>query len=457
MSTAELRCETHGTETRLRCAQCNTPICTECLVHTDVGLRCRECAEPVPAPTGGRRSRRGLAFGLALAGVGLLVAVVALLVVGPFDGQQEIIVAEEAVGEWSEAPPLNAVRGETSATALQDGQVAIVGGGLGAQALPATEVFDPEADTWSPAEALVQARRGHRVVRLEDGRLLAAGGIADGDVLGSAELFDPTEGTWESTDTMTQPRLGHSLTVLTDGRVLAAGGAGGERPEGAEDIQAQVVPSDTAEIYDPETGEWTAIGGMLAPRFEHTATALPDGRVLLAGGLSIAEEETAPTDSVELFDPSNGTFSRAAGMEVPRSDHAAVTLDDDRVLVVAGDLGGRVTGRVEVFDFERGSWTGVASLNGERRGHAATLLEDGTVLVSGGESVRDGARTSLGFAERYDPEADSWDRAGDMECPRSRHGQALLPDGRVLAAGGDAAFPGEPPVARSCVEIYDPE
>lgn len=459
MTAQQLRCEAHQAETRLTCAHCGTPICTRCLVRTDVGLRCRECAAPAHAPTAARSRRRGR-LGLVLAGVGLVAVIAAAVILLPLGGQEQVIIegdGGEVVGEWAEAPSLGDVRGETSAVALPGGRVAVFGGGLGAQALPAVEVFDAAADGWTTTEPMEQARRGHRAVALPDGRVLVAGGIDEGEVLASAEVFDPEVESWEPVGEMTQPRLGHSLTVLDDGRVLAAGGAGGQRPEGTEDLQAQVIPTASAEVYDPETQEWTAVDDLLAPRFEHTATRLGDGRVLLAGGRSVTEDAVEPTDSVALFDAASDTFSRAAAMEVGRADHAAVTLADGRVLVVGGDLGNRVTGRAEVFDFQQGAWRGIASLSRERRGHAATRLEDGTVLVSGGETVREGARTSLGRAERYDADEDAWTSAGEMGCPRSRHGQVLLADGRVLAAGGDAAFPGEPPVARSCAEVYQPE
>lgn len=459
MTAEQLRCEAHQAETRLTCANCGTPICTRCLVRTDVGLRCRECAAPAHPPTAKRSRRRGR-LGLVLAGVGLVVVIAAVVILVPFGGGERVVIegdAGEVVGEWSEGPSLNDVRGETTAVGLSNGQVAVIGGGLGTRALADVELFDEGASDWSATEPMGQARRGHRAVVLQDERVLVAGGIHQGQVLASAEVFDPAAESWETVGDMSQPRLGHTLTVLEDGRVLATGGAGGERPEGTEDLQAQVVPSATAEVYDPETQEWTAVDDMLAPRFEHTATRLGDGRVLLTGGQTVAEDAVGPTDSVELFDSGSETFSRAAAMEVERTDHAAVTLADGRVLVVGGDLGNRATGRAEVFDFQRGAWRGVASLTRERRGHAATRLEDGTVLVSGGETVREGARTSLGGAERYDPDDDTWTSAGEMECPRSRHGQALLPDGTVLTAGGDAAFPGEPPVARSCAEIYHPE
>lgn len=453
MTAEAMRCEAHGTETRLTCAQCGTPICPQCLVRTDVGLRCRACAAPAAQPLG--RGGRGLGLGLVAAGLALLAVVAGVVVVLVLGEDEEQVAAREVVGEWTEAASLGDVRGETSAATLDDGRVVVVGGGLGDQALGATELFDPDTGNWTETEGLATARRGHELVELADGRVMVSGGIAGSEVLASAEVYDPADGSWTSAADMSQPRLGHTMTRLADGRVLAAGGAGGDT--GDVEVEAQVVPGRTAEVYDPEADAWTPVDDMVASRFDHTATVLGDGRVLLAGGLSLSDDTVAPTDSAELFDPSGGSFSRASSMQGPRADHAAVALEDGRVLVAGGDRGSRTTAAVEIFDFDRGAWSGAASLNRARRGHAATVLADGAVLVSGGESVQDGTRTSLGDAEHYDLDADVWHQAGEMGCPRSRHGQARLADGSVLAVGGDAAFPGEPPIARSCAEIYRPD
>ena len=120
-------------------------------------------------------------------------------------------------------------------------------------------------------------RYGHTATLLQDGRVLVAGGV-DNAVLASAELYDPTTGTFSPTGDMTVPRVGHTATLLLDGRVLIAGGA--------NDANGTLnKPVYSAEIYDPRTGTFAAIGHMPGPTGS-TATLLKDGRVLFAGGVT---------------------------------------------------------------------------------------------------------------------------------------------------------------------------
>ncbi|HEX2029268.1 MAG TPA: kelch repeat-containing protein [Nitriliruptorales bacterium] len=386
--------------------------------------------------------------------VGLVVIAAALLTSGVLGREDAPVDVGPVVGTWEQAPALQRIRGSTSAIALPDGKVAAVGGGLGSVPLAATELLDPDAQAWTPTGDLTEARRGHRAVALEDGRLLVAGGFDGSDLLASAEVYDPAAGTWSPTGPMAEPRLGHTMTVLADGAVLVTGGTGetGAAGQGSQSIQ----PSASAELYEPDTGIWESVGEMLVPRFEHTATPLPDGRVLIAGGQGRQRDEVAPVADVELYDPNTRTFSRTAPMLNARTDHAAAALDDGRVLVVGGDAGDAAIATAELFEPARGSWSEVAPMRQPRRGHSVTLLEDGTVLAAAGEFFVRGSRTSLASAERYDPAEDVWANAGEMGCPRSEHGAARLADGTVLLAAGDAAFPGNPPIAQSCVDVYSP-
>lgn len=449
------RCEAHGTPTRLTCSECGTPICPHCLVRTDVGLRCERCATPgavgIPA-----RPRRGLAvaIGTSLAGLVLLGALLATT--GALDGEAPRgEAATRAVGTWTRARPLQSVRGSTSAVALANGSVMVVGGGVGSVPVAASEVFDPATGGWSRSGRLAQARRGHRAVVLADGSQLVAGGIAAGRLLASAEVHGRSaDASWTAVGKMGEPRLGHSLTALPDGRVLVAGGTGGTAPAGQGG--QTVRPVGSAEVFDPRTRRWTAAGRMMVPRFEHTASLLPDGRVLLAGGLGRSGGQTVPVASAELYDPRTGAFSRAGEMASPRTDHAAATLRDGRVLVSGGDRRTTPLGSAEVFDPRGATWSRAPSLTRARRGHSATLLNDGTVLVAGGERFVEGARSSLSSTERFDPRRGAWRNAGEMSCARSEQAAALLPDGSVLVAGGDAAFPGESPKAQRCVDRYRP-
>ncbi len=463
MVTQTLKCERHGETTRLTCVDCGQAICPKCMTRTEVGLKCERCAEPVAAPDavlGGRPSRLPLVAGLA----GLaLVALVAFIALRPSEPSEQPAVALSPVGTWTEAPGLTTIRGTTTAVVLDDGRVLAAGGGVGAIALSAAEVFDPSAEAWQEVAPPAGARRGHQAVALEDGRVLVAGGLAEGVPLATAEVYDPTADTWSPVASMAVPRLGHSLTRLADGRVLAAGGSALESDEAAAGGQT-IRTEASSEIFDPASGTWSPGGPMGTPRFEHTATLLGDGRVLVVGGLGPTGEGDAvgPLASTELYDPAAEAFVGASGLSAARANHAAALLNDNAVIVsggAGGESGDVSLASAEVFDSRAGAWTAVGAMGTTRTGHSATRLDDGRILVAGGETVRRGERRSLTSGEVFEFDrgaSGEWRSAGDMACPRSEQAAVLLGDGSVLVIAGDAAFPGQAPTAQSCVGRYQP-
>lgn len=277
---------------------------------------------------------------------------------------------------------------------------------------------------------------------LADGRVLVAGG-EDGrrTPLASAALYDPASGHWALTGPLWTPRRLHSATLLADGRVLVAGGLAGPPA-----VPASGVAS--AEVYDPKAGTWTPVAAMIEPRFGHSASLLPGGKVLVAGGNAIRSADTnRPLRTAEVYDPATGQWTQAAPMADGRFGHPAVTLADNRVLVVGGAV---TVGRgqysalayCEVFDPVAGTWTPTGSLVSARKSHQATLLKDGGVLVSGGDIA--GVNVGWSFYpysqttfERFDPVGGTWSAVGDMWWGRSHHRAHLLPaSGKVLALGG---------------------
>jgi hypothetical protein len=151
---------------------------------------------------------------------------------------------------------------------------------------------------------MIEARAHHTATLLRDGRVLVAGGSSVGFIipegvephlLASAELYDPGSGSWTPTGSMIEVRNGHTATLLPDGRVLVAGGYS---------VGGVGGPVASAELYDPSTGSWTPTGSMMRARAGHTATLLPDGRVLVAGG---SGGDSGTVASAELYDPGSGT------------------------------------------------------------------------------------------------------------------------------------------------------
>lgn len=459
MATQTLKCDRHGEATRLTCVDCAKPICPKCFVRTAVGLKCDPCSQPAaPAPAiTARPSRRPMLF--VLAGLAVIIVAVVLLLRPP-----EVVQPRQTplppVGQWTSAGDLGTIRGTTTAVTLDDGRVLVAGGGVGAIPLAAALLYEPQAGEWRPTAGLGQARRGHQAVLLADGRVLLAGGFAGGDVLASTEIYDPETESWSRTADMTVPRLGHSLTTLGDGRVLAAGGTGpggAGSPGGGQTLR----PQDSAEIFDPATGQWSPVASMGSPRFEHSATLLDDGRILVAGGLGPAQGDgLVPLASTELYDPAADAFVQSNPLSEARANHAAALLPDRSVLVVGGsggERGDRSLASAERFHPRSGSWVAVGPLSEARTGLTATPLEDGRILAAGGEAAHLGSRRSLASAELFDPGTSEWRSAGEMACPRSEHTAVLLEGGSVLVLAGDAAFPGQAPTAQSCADLYEPQ
>ena len=428
------------------------------MFRTGVGLKCQPCSQPATVPLSARVRAKRFPLVLGLAGLAAVVAAAVVFTLTSSGKSGPVRQPLPPLGAWSELPDLASVRGTAAAVVLRDGKVLVAGGGVGSIALGGAEVFDQGSGKWSGVASLTLPRRGHRGVVLNDGRVLIAGGIAEGELLASAEVYEPASGRWVATAPMSMPRLGHSLTLLADGRVLSAGGTvpGGDGVAGSAQT---ILPSASAEIYDPVAGRWTPAASMGSPRFEQTATALPDGRVLMTGGLGPAGDRIGPLSTTELYDPPVNAFVRSTDLKEARTNHSAAVLSDGSVLVVggAGGMNGDISvSSTEVFDPRQGTWTSAGALAESRAGHSAIALADGRVLVTGGESVARGARRSLASAEVFDAGARAWRSAGQMACSRSEHDAVRLGDGTILVVAGDATFPGAAPIARSCVSRYEP-
>ena len=322
------------------------------------------------------------------------------------------------------------------------------------------------AGTWTATDEMAVARYEHTTTLLADGRVLVAGGrSSSNDVLASAELFDPETGSWSPAADMLMPIADPTATLLHDGRVLVVGNNDSELYEPNSDSWraaahvGSIGPTSpgpatlladgrvlitasmaTPRLYDPADDSWSETGPMLTPRYNHVATLLADGSVLVAGG-------DVPPDvgliSTERYDPATNSWTLAGDIARPRT-HVGTLLPDGRVLDVGWSRGGGPF--AELYDPDMGTWSSIdIPLPLEGSGAAAPLLADGTVLF-----VNLDGDTAL-----YDSASASWATGRPMVQGRWQPTVTLLANGDVLVAGGDAGrLHGGAPVGMSSAEVY---
>lgn len=275
--------------------------------------------------------------------------------------------------------------------------------------------------------SLGETRASHTATLLADGRVLVAGGFRKGPD-GYSQIYTATTEIYDGAafrpgPRLREPRAGHSATLLADGTVLVAGGWN----------ETGMLAS--AELYDPRRGAFVAAASLGRPRGGGTATRLRDGRVLFTGG-----GDATGTASAEIYDPAGGRFVATGSMGTPRVAHTATLLPDGRVLIAGGARArGEVLAGAEIYDPAPGKFAATGSLGTARYKHFAAALADGRVLVGGGSDARDW-RGQLASAEIYDPRSGTFGATGDLRAARFKLAGAavLLPDGRVLVAGGSA-------------------
>ncbi|WP_239576865.1 kelch repeat-containing protein [Archangium primigenium] len=226
-------------------------------------------------------------------------------------------VYDPASGTWSPTTALALpLRLRYTATLLPDGRVLVSGESIGHT--PVAQLYDPAANTWSVTGAMTVPRSGHTATLLPNGKVLVTGGSQDTSTLTTSEVFDPASGSWSVTGAMASARAGHSATLLPNGKVLVTEG------EGSVDLERP-------ELYDPTTGVWSTTGPRITRRFQPSVTLLSDGRVL------VTEWRDVFSSQMEAYDPTTNTWSAAGTLAFPRVlQHTATLLPNGQVLLAGG-------------------------------------------------------------------------------------------------------------------------
>lgn len=326
-----------------------------------------------------------------------------------------------------------------TATVLADGRV-LIAGGDDEESINTTEIYEPTAKTLTSGPQLLGRHIWHAAAAIAGGVLIAGGldlgdasradvsrgkATAVGDTSDASIVGIDNRGSASSVGSMMFARQNFTMTPLLDGTVLVFGGAG----RGAE---------TTAEIFDPRTRRFARTGDILVKRFGCPATIMTDGRVLLTGGTS-ADEATynARIADAEMYDPLARTFTKTGSMKRSRWGHTSTLLPDGRVLIAGGiNEEEGITASAELYDPKNGMFREIPPMRLPRSGHAAVLLADGRVLIMGGASHIGRSDMILRSAEVFDTSLEKFVETEPMRTAREDHSATLLKTGEVLVVGG---------------------
>lgn len=321
--------------------------------------------------------------------------------------------------------PMRVARAAHSAVVLAGGRVLLIGGCVaesceGGPDSATVDSFDVRRRSFEHAGALTMRRVGTTALPLASGHVLIAGGWVGARVSSSVELFNPGTGTSRHIGDLSEPRADIAAVTLPDGRILLAGG------------YADGAAKRNVDIFDPESQAIRPAGELATARAGAGAALLRNGRVLLVGGGTTGPGRLVPTASAEIFDPLTGKASRTGSLSQARYKHATVSLGNDQVLVLGGsderDASGKLNS-LEAFDARSGTFSPAGRMLEARYkiAGAVVLLPQGRVLIAGG-----GQR-----AELFDPSILRSAPVGPAFHRRLNFATAtMLQDGSVLIAGG---------------------
>lgn len=323
---------------------------------------------------------------------------------------------EAGAGHFINTGTTNIWRREGSATLLPDGRV-LSAGGLGTGSGSSTAgIYDPFSGNEISTPSMQNVHFIHTATLLPTGKVLIVAGFTP-----ACELFNPTDETWTNTSPLPNSNQKHTATLLPNGQVLVTGG------ETGNGINAY----SNCFLFNPATEGWTETGAMHEARRRHTTTLLPNGKILAAGGWGKASPNFLPTIS-EHYDPATETWTISGSLNMARRFHTATLLPNGKVLVTGGEgTTGVSTASAELYDPSTELWTVTGQMSTGRIYHAASLLPSGKVLITGGQLSQNSILPYL-TAEIYDPATEKWTLASPMTSRKYQHDSTLLLNKQVL-------------------------
>jgi hypothetical protein len=337
-----------------------------------------------------------------------------------------------STGAWTKAAPMLIPRSFQTATPLLDGRVLVIGGwetppvwgkSAGEEHRLTAEAYDPASNSWTSIPTPEELQVVGSATRLPSGWVFLTGlfGSNESEASEGAALYDPAANVWERTAPSKHPREGTATLLLENGNVLMIGGVTSEHLFPPVHAVSTVLP--IVEEYDPHTNEWVELKPMKEARTQETTTLMPGGDVLVTGGVNQINDgfyTYSAVSSTEMYDPTTNTWTALAPMAIAREQHTATLLPEGDVLVAGGgDCGGGQgclgyggsgdccgASSAELYDPSTNSWSFTPPvLSGVE--HTATLIPGGDLLITGGnlEPINTYELSSAEiYASRYPPD-----------------------------------------------------
>ncbi len=347
---------------------------------------------------------------------------------------------------WSSAGSLQTARWQFESIVLPNGRLLVIGGldALTKTWLATAELYDSATNSWTSAGKLSFARysSSNSSLLLSNGKVLVTGGANGSGYSGitspTTELYDPTSNTWTVAEPMITARHFHFMTQLANGNVLAMGGYYWTTGLGVGGAAYQ-SPVYNVELYDTVNNKWSS-SGSLTFRVSLKPIQLPNGEVLVVGcGLDQGANYSCSRSAI--YHPSSNTWTDT-GIMAMNNAYSTILLKNGMVLALGYPATTGLSLSAELYDPSTNIWTVVGELPAYPNS-SATLLQNGKVLLE----------SRLSSPILYDSTSNTWLLTGNKATGYFNQTSILLPDGRVLALGGNTASYGG---NFSSPEVYDP-